>query len=475
MGDTCYEKFCIALRRCGLTERGQRVLVALSGGADSVALLVLMIAYRDRADAHLHLEAAHLNHCLRGPDSDGDEAFSRRLCERFGIACRVARRDVAKEEGGGLEASARRVRYRFLRAAARRIGARWVATGHHADDNVETILHHVLRGTGVRGLAGIPRRRLLGQGGPFLIRPLLDHSRAELRNYLAAQGFCWREDSTNRSLGPMRNRIRHVLLPALGAHFHPQIPRLVGRLGACAEALNRFGVRAAERWTARVDIAEGAPEATFDAAWFRGVPGVLQGEVLHELVRRCGARLGDFTERHYRRLMAVCRQVGGADRVDLPGVTAWRSGGRVRIAPAPSPAPGALGPLPLRVPGTTALPDARGVLRVARVTVDDVDVCSFFRSKGAAEEVLDAAKVAGGLEVRSWRAGERFRPLGAPGRRKLHDFFTDAHVPAFERSRVPVVADAEGIVWVVGYRLADRVKVTRQTRSLLHLRYEPCV
>jgi tRNA(Ile)-lysidine synthase len=207
------------------------VVVAVSGGADSTALVHALAALREGRPG---LVAAHFNHRLRGHESDEDASFVRGLSQQLGLICEVGwAPSVLQTVDRGREAAARRYRYRFLRAVADRWGARYVATAHTADDQVETVLHRVVRGTGLRGLAGIPRTRVLS---PLttVVRPLLTITRAQVKSYLVDLGLEYREDSTNRATRHTRNRIRHDLLPALRRDYNPCADAAVLRLGDLA-------------------------------------------------------------------------------------------------------------------------------------------------------------------------------------------------------------------------------------------------
>ena len=206
------------------------VLVAVSGGTDSVALLRAMAALKTGGDGRLC--AAHLNHRLR-PDAEDDERFVVDLCGRLNVTCEVGRADVRQlAAGDGIEAAARAARYRFLEQAAGRLGARFVATAHTADDQAETVLHRILRGTGIRGLSGMGRARPLGHA--VLIRPLLGIRRTELTAYLDALGQPCRHDQSNVDPRFTRNRIRLQLLPRLQKHFNPEVIDALLRLGTLA-------------------------------------------------------------------------------------------------------------------------------------------------------------------------------------------------------------------------------------------------
>jgi len=211
--------------------RDVTVLVAVSGGADSVALLR---ALAELASNHPgSLVVGHFNHRLRGAESDHDEAFVVELAGQLGIACEVGRAEPSAPSGDGIEADARRQRYDFLQATAERLGARYVATAHTADDQAETILHRIVRGTGLSGLAGIRRARPLGPA-VALVRPLLDVSRAEVLDYLGSLGQTFREDATNQQTQFTRNLLRHELLPLLARQYNPRVADALRRLGTLA-------------------------------------------------------------------------------------------------------------------------------------------------------------------------------------------------------------------------------------------------
>ena len=208
------------------------IVAAVSGGCDSVALLRALTAVKTGGQGRVSV--AHLNHRLR-PEADDDERFVVELCGRLGVICEVGHVDVAgaaAEAGEGLEAAARRCRYRFLQEAAGRLGARFVVTAHTADDQAETILHRIVRGTGIRGLAGMARVRTLGHAA--LVRPLLGIRRAELVAYLDELGQPYRHDSSNADRRFTRNRIRLELLPRLRERFNPEIEEALLRLGTLA-------------------------------------------------------------------------------------------------------------------------------------------------------------------------------------------------------------------------------------------------
>ena len=455
------------IRRNGLIKPADRVAIALSGGSDSVALAWILRTVAPDFGASLAV-LIHVNHSLRGAESDADETFCRTLAERLGIPIEVHRRDVAslaRERRVSLEVAARDARYACFDEAADRLGASLVATGHTEDDQAETVLLRLLRGAGARGISGIRVRR-----GRF-IRPLLETNRAGLQHHLRARGEPWREDASNADRAIIRNRIRHELVPVLndiapgGVRALARFARLAGDDEECLEAA------ANEKRATLVLSSE-----SIDAAALGALPPALA----RRLVRRFASEIApeanlsaDHLEAVYR-LAATDNPVG---QLDLPGLCVIKESGRLNFSPG-SPAPlEARISWPVReleVPGLLVLPEA-GVSIEARVmhAMEGPDETRGAEAERAARVVIQRGPDASRLLVRNRRPGDRFQPLGAPGRRKLQDVFVDRKVPRLERDTVPIVTDANGeIVWVAGVALAERcrIRLTGNDMLLLELR-----
>lgn len=260
--------------------RGVTILLAVSGGVDSVALLRAIIALKTGGEGRLR--AAHFNHDLRGEQSEADEAFVVELCRRFGVPCEVGRAGkgrIAAEGTDGLEAAARSARYAFLQKTAARLGARYVVTAHTADDQAETILHRIIRGTGIGGLAGMERARALGPAAT-LIRPLLAVRRAELVAYLDDLGQTYRSDSSNEDTRLTRNRIRHELLPQLAEVFNPSVVDALLRLGTLAGEAQAVIEAIADGLAERCVVCEGSEAVQIDALALAGQPRYVIRELL---------------------------------------------------------------------------------------------------------------------------------------------------------------------------------------------------
>jgi tRNA(Ile)-lysidine synthase len=306
------------------------VLVAVSGGADSVALLRAMAALKTGGEGRL--VAVHVNHQLRGEEATADEAFVVDLCRRMELPCDVGRVRVGPAGAGrasGLEAAARRARYDFLAEAAGRLGARYVATAHTADDQAETILHRILRGTGIRGLAGMARARRLGPA--TLIRPLLGITRAELVAYLDAIGQPYRRDSSNRDVRFTRNRIRHKLLPQLARQYNCSVAEALLRLGSLAGEVQTVIDAVVEDLAERCVRAEGPDAVSIDTALLTGQSRYVVRELLLSIWRRQGWPMQAMGYRQWEQLSEMIS--AGGPRQVLPGeVQAERTVERLRLS-----------------------------------------------------------------------------------------------------------------------------------------------
>ena len=430
---------------------GETVLVAVSGGADSVALLHTLLALAE--SWRLTLSVVHVDHRLR-PDSAGDARFVRELCARLGVPVDVVGVDV--EPGDGPEAAARAFRYAALEAAADRIGAPRIALGHTADDQAETVLMRLIQGAGVRGLAGIPPVR--GR----IIRPLIECPRAEIVAALEGAGLAWVEDPTNRDPKFVRNRIRHELLPLLASAWEPAIVETLNRVARRArelvDSLGAVAARELERGTTDVDGA---------LVLRRGRLAALPRDVAAEVLRRAAARFGSRAPLRawaHRGLRRVLAEPPPRRPFRLGGVGFEVSGGLIRVSATPAEP---LREQTLMVPGSVALSEIGYVIEARVVPLADA-------SPTAAPDraVFDAAGLPRTLAVRPRRRGDRFVPFGGVERR-LKSFLIDAKVPRWARARVPVVETlgaAAEIVWIAGLRRARTAPVTAATTEVVELR-----
>ncbi len=308
--------------------RDVAVIVAVSGGRDSVALLRALARLRDPSAGRLVV--GHFNHRLRAAESDEDEAFVRRLCDQLGLDCEIARAAAERMSGReGLEAAARQQRYRFLREVADRLGARYVATAHTAHDQVETILHRLVRGTGLRGLAGIPKIRALS---PLttVVRPLLHIYRPEIQSYLDDLQQSFREDSTNAATRHTRNRIRHQLLPVLQRDYNPCVEEAVQRLGELARQSQQVIDSLVDTLRAQCVTPLATTGLRIDCTRLRDQPPFLIRELLLAVWRDQHWPLQDMSQRKWHHLCRLVQAAGSTrQRLTLPGNIRAESAGDV--------------------------------------------------------------------------------------------------------------------------------------------------
>ncbi len=451
-----------AVARHGMVRPGEKVVVAVSGGPDSLALLHVLWRLRDELGIALHV--AHLNHLLRGEEAAADAAFVAEMAARLGLPVTVEEVPVARlaaERGLSVEEAGREARYEFFRRVAAATGAGRVALGHTRDDQAETVLMRLLRGSGPAGLSGIPPVR-----DGWIIRPLLAVPRTAVEAYCRRHGLRPRRDPTNEEPSYLRNRIRLELLPRLEAEYNPMLRQALAHL---AEVL-----RAEEEWAGRAaaDAADRLLRRSGDAVvvpveGLLGLPVALRRRVVRLAAERAG--LPSLPFEHVERVLALAAgAVGRALSLPGGGLARLEHDGLVLGPDGEEPAPFAYR---LEVPGSVAIPEA-GLRLVAEVVPGPpLPRAGEQVPRGEGDvAVLDAERLPALLTVRSRRPGDRFRPLGLEGEKKLQDYFVDARVPRRQRDRVPIVEAHGEIVWVVGHRVDGRFAAGPGARRLLVLR-----
>lgn len=437
---------------------GDRVLVAVSGGPDSVAMLHTLHAHSHELGISLHV--AHLNHQIRGEQSNIDEDFVCNLVHSLNLPITVERVDVPAlraEMKTGVEEAARVVRHRFLQDTAAGLNINKIAVGHTADDRAESVLLNVVRGCGVDGLGSI--RPVSGN----IVRPLIDTTRAQVMAYIAEHSLPYQTDESNEDVTYTRNRIRHELLPWLEREFNPQIKSALVRLAEIASAQGELIEDLAE--SARTEI---GCEDSLDAILLIRLPEALQYELLRREIRRVKGDLMDVTFEQVRSIIDAIRQ-GGDFTITLPpgDVFATRRENTFWVWRKEDIPEAASFDLELQVPGITQV-EAAGIAIEASIVDKPVA-----RALPPNEAMIDADAVKGRLRVRSARPGDRIMPLGMTGHKKLQDVFVDKKIARRERANAAVVCDDEKILWVVGVVASEPGKVTDATRKAICLSAAP--
>lgn len=449
-----FHEFC---RRRNLIPPGSSVIAAVSGGIDSAVLLDLLA--EERAVSGLRLVVAHFNHRLRGDESDGDEQFVAGLAARYGCEFYVERADTAeraKQQKVGIQAAARDLRYAFFERLRESLSFDTIATAHNADDNAETILLHLFRGTGFRGLSGIPYLR------KEIVRPLLFASRAEIEAYATMREVKFRVDSSNATDHYARNYIRHHIVPRVKSNINPSVVEALTWSSELFRDLDGYLRDTARGLMDRLARRNAAGEIEIAIDDLEALPVLLRQYVLMGAYQR--ATGSDPDQASVLALQGLCSSGTGSWATLREGWHAHRDRRTIVLR--------------------RELDGAEFMLAVELGRRYDLGPFHFHSEvmeqaddrerKPGSIEYVDVDRLGGeSLILRSWREGDWFMPLGLGGRKKVSDYLIDARVPRHQKRNVPVLTTAEGeIVWLCGKRLDDRFKLTEQTRRMGKLAFE---
>lgn len=469
----------------GLLEAGETIVVGVSGGPDSLCLLHVLTRLRDELQLELHV--GHLDHAIR-PESSEDARFVAGLAAEWGLPATIERQDVpalARAEGFAIEQAARRARYRFLARIAGTIGARTVVVGHNADDQVETVLMHLIRGAGLAGLRGMqPRAPYPPALGAYdaqdvadtlaLVRPLLEVPRPAIEGYCRLHGLSPRFDRSNLDTTFFRNRLRHQLIPVLES-YNPNIRAVLRRTArVITDEYDYLRRQRAADWE-RV-VRPGDDCFVFDLAGWQTLHISTQRALLRQAIHLLRRELRDIDWVHVENALEVANARPAGSEATLPAGLALFKGydtftiGETRRVPD--------WPLlhverlRLVIPGTTALPATDRQL-VADVLPRSELGDSALHDPAPWHTVMDLDAAGAELFLRHRQPGDRFQPLGMAGHsRSVAEFMVGEKVPQHVRDQLPIVVNADGrIVWLAGWRLDERVRITASTARVLRLRF----
>lgn len=442
-----YARWSREVRRAGLFRAGDRVGIAVSGGADSVLLLGFL---RQLAPAlGIQISVVHFNHHLRGAESDADEGFVRSLAERLNLEFHCGGADVARlarERRRNLEAMARELRYRFFFSLVARGKLDRIATAHTANDQAETVLLRLLRGAGARGLGGI-FPVLEGK----VIRPFLDVTRREIEAEIGRRGLQFREDSSNLDSRLRRNKIRHELLPLLEREYNPEVVRLLKALADRARDDEEFLEQQARDRAAAWRVREGNEER-IPARVLSEFPPALARRVLRQMVWSAQGHVRGLTHAHLESLRRFAAEAQSGRSLVLPGpLTARKEFEWLVVTPAAARPESAGYSLPVRIPGQVSVPEF-GSTFLFKILGPEALRAAY---NGLEMAGLDPQKLTGRLILRNWRPGDRFRPSGSHKCLKIKELFQLHKVPQERRKFWPVLEREGEIVWVRGFPVGE--------------------
>jgi tRNA(Ile)-lysidine synthase len=455
------------MARHRMTEPGCKVVVAVSGGPDSVTLLHILYLLKDELDISLHI--AHLNHMLRGEESEEDARFVAGLAQSYGLPVTIQSIDVPAyrvRHQYSLEVAAREVRYGFLNDVLRQCGASRVALAHHADDQAETVLINFLRGGGTTGLKGIPPVR---QG--VYVRPLLSIRRFEIEKYCAENGLQFRIDSSNKEEVYLRNRIRHSLIPYLEEKYNPAlVPALLRLSEICREEDDYLEARAGQVYAGALE-SEAPGRLVLRLADLACAGPAIRRRVIRMAWAAVAGQEGYLSFGHVEEVMRLTSAGSTGSRAVLPGrVKAVRSYHFLELIREENTTGVPYYLYPLLIPGTTYIPELD---RAVRADLVPFDLRMEPKKLPPTEALLDWDKLPDKLYVRRRKAGDRFHPFGMPAEFKLKEFFIKQKIPLAQRDQLPLVGTPEAIVWVAGLRSGEKWKIDSATKRVLHLKIVP--
>jgi len=467
------------IKRYDMLSPGDRVVVALSGGPDSVALLAVLRLLAPEFGCQL--TAAHLNHGLR-QESTAEERFVTELCEVLQVPLDKKNADIGdlrKKTGKSTEDAAREARYAFLKRTAAQRGAQRIALGHHRRDQAETVLMNLLRGSGTEGLRGMAPVR-----DGLYIRPLIHTGRDEIISFLDRQGLAFVTDASNDDVKHLRNRIRHELLPLLREDYNPNLEQTLARTAAVLRAEDEY-LREQVRflldgWGIAASPGEGV---ALEVEKLRSLPEALSRRIVKELLEGFADEEKGIFFPHVEAVMGLITSQRPAGRVHLPfALEARREYGRLLLYRAVPVETGDF-QYPAFVPGEVFIPETGDLLAFTLVaacehfpggepgyegrrdsrqtTHEDGMICAF----------LDYDRIGAPLSVRNVRSGDRIRPLGMTGTRKVQRIFIDRKVTQPERRRLALLVAGDRVLWIPGVCLHEEVKITGETKKILQVTY----
>jgi tRNA(Ile)-lysidine synthase len=453
------DRVLATISRYGMFQPGQYVGVAVSGGADSVALLHILVDLAPALD--IRLAVLHLDHMLRGEESAADAVFVRDLADKLGLRSHSCQTDVAQraaQTGDNLEQAARSARYEFFGQFLASGELHRIALGHTRSDQAETVLFRFLRGAGTAGLAGV--RPVTGTG---FVRPLIETDRAAIEVYLRDRGIRWHEDSTNRSTDFARNRIRHELLPQLTRGWNPSLPETLARTADWAQAEEDWWDVEIARLAARVLIRH--PKVVLvRVADLRDLHLAVARRLMRRAVEMVKGDLRSIGFEHVESILAMAASTEGSGRTQAPGLDIYRSFDWLRLAP---PGVDTLENrnfrLDLPVPGIVEVP---GSSTVIHLQVSEGQEYRYNEDMAC----LDWKLVSGTLQLRNWRPGDQYQPAGYDSAVKIKTLFQESRIPLWERRNWPVITKGEEIVWARRFGPASGYAAVSASQVVLCIR-----
>jgi tRNA(Ile)-lysidine synthase len=455
------EKVLHTIKQHNMFETGDKVIVAVSGGPDSVCLLHIL--YRLKEEFNLTLYAAHVNHCLRGEESDKDEEFVKEFCSDLGIECFIRRIDInrlAEEKGLSTESAAREARYEFFEELMKNLSAQKIALAHNANDQAETVLMRIMRGTGMEGIVGIKAVR-----GNIFIRPIINIKRESIETYCEDNNLVPRIDKTNLESIYTRNKIRLELIPYIKENFNSDIVTTLNRLADTISMDNFYLENVAnEKFKRCCKIND--KKVIIDKNAFKEHEAVIT-RILRHALNELKGNLYNVEKVHIYDLINL-QKSGTGKRITLPSsVVGYNNYENIELSigkPRENNEEEKEYTLNINEENYVEAFNLRVYMRLVKNN-EKIDL-----KEKSQVKYFDFDKIMGSVTIRARRNGDRFTPFGMKGNKKLKDLFIDLKIPQEERDRIPLICFGKHIAWIVGYRISENYKIDKTTENILEIK-----
>lgn len=455
------EKVKKTIKKYRMLESGDRVIVGVSGGPDSMALLYALNQIKEKYN--LVLKVAHLNHGFRGEEAQREAQFVEEMAQKLELPFEVKAFDVPaykKKSSLSSQEAARVIRYQFLEDVRKKFNAKKIALGHNANDQAETLMMWLLRGTGVKGLSGIPPVR---EGG--IIRPLIETTREEIEVYLKEREIPFVIDSSNQKTDYLRNRLRHELLPLLEEHYNPQLVKSLVQTASILRREDEYLENIAKDLLKEIVVSKDSRSVVIDSKGLLALPSVIQMRCVRGVLEQVKGDLRRISSTHIYDIIKIVSNDKPHRVLKLPeGIRVEKSYNHLTVTLHQTAPP----PFYYQF---TSLPDQVSIEEIGREmrfeTLEGGD--HLIDKENLDLAYLDEGEVLMPLTIRNAKPGDRFQPLGMKGEKKIKDFFIDEKVPLKERKRIPMLFFGDLLGWVGGMRINHRLRVTKGTRKILRI------
>jgi len=466
------EKILQTIKKFDMLSFNDRVLIGVSGGPDSVTLLNVLLSFKKKYN--LSFFVAHLDHMLRGEESDKDVNFVKNLAQELGLFCEVKScnlKKIAQKEHLTLEEAAREYRYKFYLETAKKIKANKIALGHNADDQAETILMRFLRGSGLEGLMGIPPVR------DKIIRPLIECSREEIEEYCQEHKIGYRIDSSNKEVIYFRNKIRLELLPLLSKDYNKNIKDITLRLRNIVSEVSAYLDQETEFFFKKVAKRENLEKVIIDLKKFTSLHPALKRRIIRKSIKVVKGDLYSISFKHNSEILKLTEYQLGEKEIYLPDDLRVNKIYNKIIIYKKRISKNQIDEIPatweynILIPGKTEIKSLNIEVEIKILDSADIKPSLYLKRKKSKREFIDYNKVKLPFKLRNRRSGDKFCPLKMKGFKKVKDFFIDNKIPKSHRDLIPLLVDGEDkIIWIVGMRLDNRVKVDSNTKKVLSVK-----